>query len=87
MFRESPHHHPVLYLRGVKKTDMEALLDFMYHGEARFDQNPSKLSFQFACYSLPEDDLEDFLSTAEDLKVRGLVMGEDTGGGGEERSR
>ena len=36
-FRESAHHHPVLYLRGVKKTDIAALLDFMYHGEARFD--------------------------------------------------
>ena len=36
VFRESPHHHPVLYLRGVKKTDIAALLDFMYHGEARF---------------------------------------------------
>ena len=48
---------------------MAALLDFMYHGEA----------------SLPEDDLEDFLSTAEDLQVRGLVMGEEQAPG--ERSR
>ena len=47
-----------------------------------------KKTYQFACHSLPEDDLEDFLSTAEDLKVRGLVMGEDMGGGGGEgRSR
>lgn len=67
--RESPHHHPVLYLRGVRKGDVAALLDFMYHGEA----------------SLPEDDLEDFLATAEDLQVRGLVMGEEQASG--ERSR
>ena len=41
-----------------------------------------------ACPSLPEDDLEDFLSTAEDLKVRGLVLGEDAGENGQEgRSR
>ena len=59
----------MLYLRGVRKGDVAALLDFMYHGEA----------------SLPEDDLEDFLSTAEDLQVRGLVMGEEQAPG--ERSR
>ena len=47
----------------------------------------AQFSYQFASHSLPEDDLEDFLSTAEDLKVRGLVMGEDIGGGGEGRSR
>ena len=82
----------MLYLRGVKKTDIAALLDFMYHGEARFVTLTLSFSFKetkylCVCYSLPEDDLEDFLSTAEDLKVRGLVMGEDMGGGGEGRSR
>ena len=82
----------MLYLRGVKKTDIAALLDFMYHGEARFVTLILRYSFKATkyscvCYSLPEDDLEDFLSTAEDLKVRGLVMGEDMGGGGEGRSR
>ena len=40
--RESPHHHPVLYLRGVKKSDVAALLDFMYHGEARLLKNKVK---------------------------------------------
>ena len=53
----------------MRKGDVAALLDFMYHGEA----------------SLPEDDLEDFLATAEDLQVRGLVMGEEQASG--ERSR
>ena len=82
----------MLYLRGVKKTDIAALLDFMYHGEARFvtliiSYSLKQAKYIKSCYSLPEDDLEDFLSTAEDLKVRGLVMGEDMGGGGEGRSR
>lgn len=72
MIRQSSHHHPVLYLRGVRKSDIAALLDFMYHGEA----------------SLPEDDLEDFLATAEDLQVRGLVLPEgEEGNKDSERSR
>ena len=29
---------PVLYLRGVTYTDLEAVLNFMYHGEANVAQ-------------------------------------------------
>ena len=35
-FRDCDHHHPVLYMRGVKPEDMAALLDFMYHGQVSF---------------------------------------------------
>jgi len=49
--------HPHLYLRGVSKADLSALLTFMYQGEV----------------SLPQDQLNSFLSVAEDLQVKGLV--------------
>jgi len=71
MIRLSSHHHPVLYLRGVRKTDLVALLDFMYHGET----------------SLAEEELEAFMAVAEDLQVRGLTLNEEQQRKENERSR
>jgi len=71
MIRHCSHHHPVLYLRGVRKTDLVALLDFMYHGET----------------SLAEEELEVFMATAEDLQVRGLTLNEEQQRKENERSR
>jgi len=71
MIRNCSHHHPVLYLRGVRTLDLVALLDFMYHGET----------------SLAEEDLEEFMAIAEDLKVRGLTLNEDQQRKENERSR
>lgn len=53
----SGQHKPHLYLRGVSKDDLSALLTFMYQGEV----------------SLPQDQLNSFLAVAEDLQVKGLV--------------
>ena len=33
VLRKNPHQHPLLYLKGVKYTDLQAVLNFMYHGE------------------------------------------------------
>lgn len=49
---------PVIYLRGIKHQDMEAVLSFMYHGEV----------------NVAQDNLNSFLSVAEDLKVKGLTQ-------------
>ena len=46
----------LIYLRGVKLNDLEAVMDFIYLGEAR----------------LPQENLESFLSLANDLQLRGL---------------
>jgi len=63
MIRSSPHHHPVLYMRGIRHTDLVAMLDFMYHGEVM----------------IATEELETFLATAQDLSVRGLTQsGDDT---------
>jgi len=64
MIRHSPHHHPVLYLRGIRAMDLVAMLDFMYHGEVM----------------IATEELETFLATAHDLSVRGLTQaGDDRG--------
>jgi len=62
MFRKSQpgigQGHTILYLRGVHSADMQAVLDFMYHGEV----------------SVAQEELNSFLSVAEDLKVKGLTQ-------------
>jgi len=56
------HNHPLIYLRGIKITDMEALLSFMYHGQV----------------SLAEENLNSFLAIAEELEVKGLICGKNS---------
>eukprot|EP00088_Acartia_fossae_P002691 TRINITY_DN11106_c1_g1_i1.p1 TRINITY_DN11106_c1_g1~~TRINITY_DN11106_c1_g1_i1.p1 ORF type:complete len:466 (-),score=142.67 TRINITY_DN11106_c1_g1_i1:648-2045(-) len=64
-FRSMLRHHPppammsanpVIYLRGIKAQDMEAILSFMYMGQV----------------NVAQEQLDSFLRVAEDLKVKGL---------------
>merc|ERR1712142_1365011 len=57
LFRNK-HEHPLLYLKGILAKDMEALLNFMYHGEV----------------NVAQDGLNSFLQVAEDLKIKGLTQ-------------
>ena len=58
MLRRTSHQHPLVYLKGVKFMDLQAILNFMYHGEV----------------SVAQGDLNSFLAVAEDLKVKGLTQ-------------
>eukprot|EP00092_Neocalanus_flemingeri_P015925 GFUD01017242.1.p1 GENE.GFUD01017242.1~~GFUD01017242.1.p1 ORF type:complete len:340 (-),score=89.84 GFUD01017242.1:39-1058(-) len=58
ILRRNPHQHPLLYLKGVKFTDLQSVLNFMYHGEV----------------NVAQEELNSFLSVAEDLKVKGLTQ-------------
>ena len=51
------HPHPLIYMRGVKFDDLLAILDFLYYGEA----------------NVPQENLESFLSIAEELQLKGLT--------------
>ena len=51
------HPHPLMYLKGILKSDLEAVLEFIYTGQVSID----KIS------------LETFIQTAKDLKVKGIV--------------
>jgi len=56
ILRRNIHQNPLLYLKGVKYTDLQYVLSFMYRGEV----------------DVAQDELNSFLATAEDLKVKGL---------------
>jgi len=56
--RSGSHQNLLLYLKGVSSRDMTSVLNFMYHGEV----------------SVAQDDLNNFLQVAEDLRVKGLTQ-------------
>jgi len=58
VLRRNPHQHPLLFLKGVRYSDISSILSFMYHGEVNVTQ----------------EDLNTFLSTAEELQVKGLTQ-------------
>ena len=51
--------HPLLYMRGLKTTELNLIVDFLYQGEV----------------SVPQDQLEDFLALATELQLKGLSSG------------
>jgi len=62
VLKQNTHQHPLLYLKGVRFTDLQAVLNFMYHGEV----------------NIAQEDLNTFLAVAEDLKVKGLTQNSDS---------
>jgi len=59
ILRRNPHQHPLLYLKGVKYSDIQSVLNFMYHGEV----------------NVAQEELNSFLAVAEELRVKGLTQG------------
>jgi hypothetical protein len=55
----SPHHHPLLYLGGVRHRDLRPLLAFIYRGQAE----------------VQEADLASFMAAGRQMGVKGLVEG------------
>ena len=58
ILRHHTHQHPLLYLKGVKFTELQSVLNFMYQGEV----------------NVAQEELNSFLAVAEDLKVKGLTQ-------------
>ena len=51
------HPHPLIYMRGMRSSDLLAIVDFLYCGEANIYQ----------------ENLDSFLVSAEELQLKGLV--------------
>jgi len=58
LLRRNPHQHPLLYLKSVRYTDLQAVLNFMYNGEV----------------NVAQEELNSFLAVAEELQVKGLTQ-------------
>ena len=52
VLRKVQHSHPLIYMKGIKISELEAVLSFVYHGEV----------------NMAEADLNSFLAVAEELK-------------------
>ena len=61
VLRQNPHQHPLIYLKGVKLSDLKSVLDFMYHGEV----------------NVAEEELNSFLAVSKQLRVKGLTQSND----------
>ena len=57
------NHHPVIYLRGIQYTELEAMLQFIYLGETR----------------VQEERLSEFISAAKSLEIEDLVKAGEVG--------
>ena len=66
ILKKNPHSHPLIYLKGIKFSDVEAVLKFIYQGEVNIE----------------ETNLNTFLAVAEELEVKGLVSGKEDHEGG-----
>ena len=56
IFQTNNHPNPLIYMKGLKWSDVSDIIDFIYHGEI----------------SLAQQNITEFLETAEDLKLKGL---------------
>ena len=57
ILKRNQHPRPLIYMRGVKVEDLAAIVDFLYYGETNVN----------------EENLEAFLTLAEELKLKGLT--------------
>jgi len=62
VLQRSKHPHPLIYLKGIWKTELEAVLEFLYHGETKVSQ----------------ESLTKFIRTAKDLKIKGVLDEEES---------
>ena len=56
ILKRHKHSHPLIFMRGITSSDMTAMVDFLYCGEANVDQ----------------ENLDSFLAFAEELQLKGL---------------
>ena len=57
LLKMNKHTHPLIYMRGIKSEDLDAIMDFLYCGEAKVFQG----------------NLDSFLAIAEELQLKGLM--------------
>ena len=61
IFTRNTSSNPIVFMKDVSSRDIEALLDFMYHGEV----------------NVPQSSLGSLIKTAEGLQIKGLAVPDD----------
>ena len=56
ILKTNKHSHPLIFMRGVKSEELNAIIDYLYCGET----------------SIYQEDLENFLKIAQELQLDGL---------------
>ena len=64
ILKKNKHSHPMIYMRGMKSSDLLSIVDFLYYGEANVYQ----------------ESLDTFLAIAEELQLKGLQCSKDVSG-------
>ena len=59
ILQSNKHPHPLIYMKGLEWTDLNDIIDFIYHGEVSVAQN----------------NLTEFLEISEELQIKGLSKG------------
>ena len=59
LLKGNKHPHPMIFMRGMNHSELVAIADFLYHGEANIFQ----------------DNLDAFLKIAEEFQLKGLTGG------------
>ena len=62
LLKKNVHHHPLIYMRGVRSEMLSAILDFLYFGEA----------------NVLQENLDSFLALAQELTLTGLSGTDDS---------
>ena len=76
---KNKHQHPLLYLKGVKFTDLQLIVKFIYLGQIEIGLCESKTGgsqLHLSPFS-GRDNLPEFLATAKELEVKGLMEAND----------
>lgn len=71
IFTHNSGSNPILFMKDVSSRDIEALLDFMYHGEV----------------NVPQSSLGSLIKTAESLQIKGLAVPDDPPSSKKEQER
>ena len=56
LLKKSQHGQPLIYLKGVRLTQLQKILDFIYYGQV----------------IIAQDDLKEFIETAQDFEIKGI---------------
>ena len=73
LLEENPAKHPSIILKDVPFQHLTAILEFMYAGEVNVAQVLSRSKCATVIKDAFQDQLPQFLKTAERIKVKGLA--------------